>query len=100
MLCAGSAGPARVSGDSGRTKLGQGICEVVVSDESGLKRSTIGVSEATVSRMSQAKAVGPPWGRAPPKSGVRGRPGRKLSEHHIPGNIGGQTISRLGTSPP
>ena len=50
--------------------LGQS-CEDV-SGTSGLTTSVQGISAPRVLRMSQAKLTGPPWGRASPRSDLRG----------------------------
>ena len=43
-----------------------------VSGEGGLTTSVQGISEPRVARISQAKAAGPPWGRASRRSEWRG----------------------------
>ena len=62
-----------------------------VSGESGLTTPAQGISELRVARMSQAKAAGPPWSRATPRSKLRGCLRRKCPDHLSSNHLGTQT---------
>ena len=69
--------------------LGQS-CEDV-SGECGLTTAAQGTSEPRVARLSRAKAVGPPWGRASSRSELRGCLRRKWPDHLGSGHVGTQS---------
>ena len=59
-----------------------------VSSENGLNTSAQGIPEPRGARMLQAKVARPPWGRAPPRSHLRGCRRRKWPEHVCSGRLG------------
>ena len=66
-----------------------------VSNENGLNTSAQGIPEPRVARMLQAKVARPQWGRALPRSDLRGCRRRQWPEHLTSGRLGTQSCEDI-----